>query len=114
MSGIPSWCRSGQKVAYVEPAYIPADENTGRLVHGHVYTIRRVGTVEEGWGDAGEVEVFLHEFYGPYDENGAEIGFAVEHFRPVVEAKIDNEIEAQIYHKKGLHQSAPRRKSVEA
>lgn len=112
MSDLPSWARKGAKVVCIGSFEASRCFRWERLpVVGAVYTIRSVTIVPEG--------VYLRfreirNWPAPYDDSFGECRFTVAKFRPLIEGQSDDEVEARLYHKKGLHQSAPRRKSVDA
>ena len=112
MSGLPAWARVGAKVVCVNAAVRPEQSGpkwTGGLdglVVGELYTIRAVGLPTH----SGDIGVYLTEIRRGVDcFLGVEAPYDLSRFRPLVEDKSDNEIEAQIYHKKGLHQSVTRK-----
>jgi hypothetical protein len=107
-SGIPSWARADVKVVCINdnwnatgPARVPMLNEVltiGDVFDQSAWPGRRI----EGGGAVTLLEL------------GHDWCFSVAHFRPLVNDADDAEIEAKLYHKKGLHQSAPRRKSVDA
>lgn len=115
MSDLPSWARVGARVVCVDDAIRGGFGFERWPQKCGTYTIREVIYCPE----AGSWQLRLHEIVNPavdYDLDSSlwEAGFNVARFRPVTDLKSDDEVEARLYHKKGLHQSAPRRKSVEA
>lgn len=95
MSGIPSWCRAGQRVVCIrqfeqrpnEPAYaLP--------VKGFTYTIREGEPGRFG----GWYLRFIEISNPPHISDGIEPSFYYDWFRPAVAD--DNEIEATLYNSK--------------
>ena len=96
MSGLPSWAKVGARVVCIE---VFEQKDTGPEYAlpavGEVYTIREI---EDGyWG--GWYFRFNEIHNPPFFSDGIEPSFSHLRFKPVVEQKSDNEIEAQIYHK---------------
>lgn len=116
MSGIPSWARVGANVVCINATPHPGQTGPrwfwmGSLTVGAVYTIRAVGAPTH----TGAPGVYLNEIVRPADPSlMAECGYNLCRFRPAVEPKSDNEIEAQIYHRRGLHQRTSRKSRADA
>jgi hypothetical protein len=104
---IPSWARKGAKVVCVDAAdhggylYAPRD-----IANGDIYTIN--GVICEPGG----AYLVLDGYPNPDRGHGPDIGWDIRRFRPLVEDKSDNEIEAQIYRRK-VHQNAAPVKALE-
>lgn len=116
-SGIPSWARKGQRVVCVDAGFVPGCPSP--LLEGGIYCIECIHFYSEAERDefigqyaSSAVGVLLEGVKNTYDPKSD--AFAIARFQPVVELKSDNEIEAQIYHARELHQRAPRRKTVSA
>lgn len=122
MGAIPSWAVRGAKVVCVEAdfdlAFNKINDPSGLMSFpalGEVYTIREVRVRYVTEFDGGEVLVglLLNEVLNPVavggSATGEEPGFDVLCFRPLVEAAHEAEIEARLYHKKGLHHTTRKR-----
>jgi hypothetical protein len=104
MSGIPAWAVKGAKVVCVEPNpwwSTKAAAGVSSPVRGGVYTIRAVHADAEA--------ILVEELHNPNRlvqlDGGhvvAEPCFAVWRFRPVVRRESDGEIEATLFHLRGL------------
>jgi hypothetical protein len=97
---VPSWARVGAKVVCLGCA--PHKHPYFDPQAGEVFTIQAL--LEWEYVGVKLVEMTNRDGYGPW--------WDLVHFRPVVETKSDDEVEAQLYHKKGLHHTT--RKRVDA
>ncbi len=114
--GLPSWARKGQRVVCIR-----ADESDGHewlegeaLEEGKVYVVSKVfvSTLTNclNFQLMGMSRNNASRFYG------CEVGYWIARFRPVVELKSDNEIEAQIFRNRKQKQphSVTRRTGIDA
>lgn len=108
MSGsIPSWAVKGAKCRCVLVKPVGHTYDGPRIVVGQVYTIRDIVLgPATGIPSLAFAELRNSGGYGPY--------WHIDQFRPLMEQSEDAEIEAQIYHKKGLHQRTSRKSRADA
>lgn len=113
--GIPSWAVKGARVVCVDDADFGGYGFEATPQAGGVYTIRQVVwcEVHASW-QARLMEVANPALIYPDGPEMWEPAFDLGRFRPVVELKSDNEIEAQIFRNRKQKQphSAPRKVSA--
>ena len=115
MSGVPWWAFPGNKVVCVdddENRYLVLppemyEQGLDGLDAGRIYTIRSVAV-----NAVGSTAVRLIEIIRPGNGGrlwfGAEGGYDVQRFRPLVSD--DNETEATLYNKRNHNANAPRKR----
>jgi hypothetical protein len=109
MSGIPSWCRVGQRVVCINAFEQRAGEPPYSLpVLGFTYTISE--------GERGKFDGWYLRFKEisnpPHHSDGIEPSFYYAWFRPAVAKDNDAEVEAKLFNKT-VHQNAAPVKALE-
>lgn len=109
MSDLPSWAVKGASVVRIrDGGWHRSVWPIVRLLFGRrrVPAVGEICQIDDVEIDFGEVWIGVAGY--------PDFHFTADEFRPLTKSQTNTEIEAEIYHKKGRHQSASRRSKADA